>query len=69
MIRTPEAIEAGMEKIRAMIEKAHDAVIEAQTLPYPLGVLSKINMQAHLDCYSALGGDVSKWRDEKGNLK
>ena len=49
----------GMETIREMIEtevKLHSTS-------------SYIRLHALLDCYAALGGDVSLWRREDGRLK
>ena len=68
MTHSPESIEAGMEKIRAMIED----FLHKQNQWYKYGDtwwLFEKRIRVALDCYAALGGDVSEWRDENGILK
>ena len=61
MTPSPKAIEADMEKIRAMIEKSYQN--------YKKSGYDYLTASIYLDCYEAFGGDVSKWRDEKGVLR
>ena len=70
MTMSEEQIDAGMEKIRAMIEENIVLINDAaknKTELLTMYYMGRLN--GHLKSYSALGGDTSKWRDEKGNLR
>ena len=66
----PEAIEAGMEKIRAMIEDIWQKRRDGIYLSDDDLRRARSRLDMALDCYAALGGNTDQWRDkETGVLK